>query len=637
MNRQIRLGLALLLLALVCMLRAQGNDYVQDHYTKYEYQIPMRDGARLFTSVYVPKDRSQTYPIMLCRTPYSVSPYGVDLYKSSLGPSDLFTREGFIFAYQDVRGRYMSEGEWEEVRPYKPAKKGPQDIDESSDTYDTIDWLVKKLPGNNGKVGMWGISDPGFYVAAGIIDAHPALKAASPQAPIGDYFLGDDSFHNGAFFLAANFSFYANFPPRNGGPAPPPEDLPFDYGTPDGYDFFLRLGPLSNVNRLYFKGENPYWNMNMDHTRYDEFWQSRAIVRNLKDISPAILTVGGWFDAEDLSGPLKVFREIALNSPSTVNLLVMGPWSHGSWSRGDGDRLGNLNFDVNTGAFYREKIEFPFFLRYLKDREDPKLPKAYMFATGTNEWRRFDAWPPADARSRAYYLGAGGRLSADPPQETSADAFDEYVSDPNKPVPYLGYPATGMTRDYMTEDQRFAASRTDVLVYQTDPLSEDITAAGPVTASLEVSTTATDSDWVVKLIDVYPGDFPSATSAAVPPQGLPAASRVKMGAYQQLVRGEPFRGKFRNSFEKPEPFQPGKIARIEFVMPDICHTFRKGHRVMVQIQSSWFPLVDRNPQKFMDIPSATEADFQKATQRVYRSREFSSSISFPALPVNLKE
>lgn len=607
---------------------AQGVEYVKANYTKYEYLIPMRDGKRLFTAVYAPKDRSKAHPIMLMRTPYSVAPYGVDQYRSSLGPSELFAKDGFIFAYQDVRGRYMSEGNWAEVRPHKPVKQGSNDIDESTDTYDTIEWLVKNVSNNNGRVGLWGISYPGFYAAAGIIDAHPALKAASPQAPIGDYYMGDDSYHNGAFFLAANFSFYTDFPPRRGDPAAPERRVPFNYKTPDGYDFYLRLGSLSNANTLYFKGENPYWDVNLAHTAYDDYWKARSIVRHLKGIKPAIMTVGGWFDAEDLAGPLNVYGAIEKNSPGIFNMLVMGPWAHGGWARDDGDKLGNLGFATKTSLFYREQIEFPFFAFYLKDARDPKLPEAYVFGTGTNQWHTYSVWPPSNAATRTLYLAANGTLSTDLPPQSGA--FDEYISDPDKPVPYLGYTAIGMRRDYMTEDQRFAATRPDVLVYETEPLESDMTIAGPIKVALHVSTSGTDSDFVVKVIDVYPGDYPDAPAAQGAPP--PPANAVKMGGYQQLVRGEPFRGKFRNSFEKPEPFEPGKAAKIEFSMPDVHHTFRRGHRIMVQVQSSWFPLVDRNPQKFVEIPKARREDFQKATQRVYRSRESASSITMLVMP-----
>jgi len=616
-----------LVLAFALQLSAQGLEYIQANYTKSEYQIPMRDGTKLFTVVYAPKDASRSHPIMLQRTPYGVAPYGPDRYRSSLGPSELFGREGFIVAYQDVRGRYMSEGVWEEVRPYKPVKNGPADFDESSDTYDTIEWLLKNMPNNNGKVGMWGISYPGFYVDAAMVDAHPALKAASPQSPVTDCYVGDDCFHNGAFMLAANFGFYLGFTPRKGGPAPTSGVTRPNLGTPDGYDLLLRMGPLENSNTLYFHGENPYWSMNLEHTTYDDFWKARSIAQYLKKVTPAVLTVGGWFDAEDLAGPLKVFRSIEEKSATTDNHLVMGPWSHGGYSRGAGDRLGNLYFASSTGTFYREQIEFPFFLYHLKGKGEAALPKAYMFETGANRWRQEDAWPPKSAAPVAFHLSGQGKLSREPAPD-AARTFDEYTSDPNRPVPYLGYIAMGMTSDYMTEDQRFAAQRPDVLVYQTEPLAQDVTVTGPVSVRLSVSTTGTDSDFVVKLIDVYPGDFvnpaPPAAAAAPGARGAAAGAAqqrpaARMGGYQQLVRGEPFRGKFRNSFEKPEPFVPGKPAAIQYAMPDICHTFKAGHRIMVQVQSSWFPLVDRNPQKFVDIPKAKPADFQKATQRVYHS------------------
>lgn len=606
---------------------AQPPPYdVRANYTKYEFRIPARDGKRLFVSVYTPKDTSKTYPVLLNRTPYSVGPYGVDHYRTALGPSEKLMKEGYIFAYADVRGRYLSEGEWTEVRPHKP-NKGPKDTDESTDTWDTIDWLVKNIPNNNGKVGMYGISYPGFYVAAGMIDSHPALKAASPQAPIGDYFLGDDSFHNGAFMLAANFGFYSAFKPRAGDPAPPPKFRePFDYGTPDGYDFFLRLGPLANADEKYFKHANPYWRINIEHTTYDKFWQERAIVNHLKNVKTAVMTVGGWFDAEDLQGPLKVYRNTGKNNPQTTNVLVMGPWTHGSWSREDGNQVGHLDFALKTGVHYRDNIEAPFFEYFLKGKGDGKFPAAYVFETGVNEWRKHDSWPPAAAKPIKLYLDEGGALS---PREPSAGGFDEYVSDPNRPVPYLWHPASGMTRDYMTEDQRGAATRTDVLVYQGPVLEGDITVAGPIRATLNVSTTGTDSDFIVKLIDVFPGDYPTPAEIVLTPGApRPTGYILPMGGYQQLVRGEPFRGKFRNSFSKPEPFEPGKMAKIDFEMPDVYHTFRRGHRVMVQIQSSWFPLVDRNPQKFLDIPNAKPSDFVKATQRVYRG----SSITVLAVP-----
>lgn len=583
-------------------------EYTRSHYTKYEFRIPMRDGVRLFTSVYVPKDETQLWPILLQRTPYSVAPYGIDNYRATLGPSDPYTKEGFIFVYQDVRGRYLSEGKFVDVPIHKTHYSGPKDTDESTDTYDTIDWLIKHVPDNNGRVGQYGISYPGFYTAFGMIHAHPALKASSPQAPMGDVGNGDDAYHYGAFFLAANFGFYTGFKPRGVEPERPERRTPFDYGTPDAYEFYLSLGPLENSNERYFKNQNQYWTDLLEHPNYDDFWQSRALAPHMKDITPAVLFVGGWFDAEDLAGPLKLSRALEANGAMSPMTLVMGPWSHGGWARGDGSTLGNLDFHSKTAEYFRKDIELPFFVYHLKGKGDGKYPKAWVFETGTDRWRRFDTWPPREALARTLYFDASGKLSFDPPSGKVAP-YDEYVSDPAHPVPLLGEIGSGMPSDYMTYDQRFASRRTDVLTYQTTPLERDITVAGPLTPVLQVSTSGTDSDFVVKLIDVYPNDYPDPA---------PNPARIHMPGYQQLVRGEPFRGKFRNSFSKPEPFVPNQPAKIEFAMPDVCHTFRTGHRIMVQIQSSWFPLIDRNPQQFLDIPKAKASDFQKATERVYR-------------------
>jgi putative CocE/NonD family hydrolase len=592
----------------------QQLEYTKEHYTKYEYRIPMRDGIKLFTTVYAPKDTSKPYPMMMTRTPYSVSPYGIDNYRAVLGPSELFTKEGFIFVYQDVRGRYLSEGTFIDV-PIHSLKLGPKESDESTDTYDTIDWLVKNIPNNNGKVGISGISYPGFYSAFSLIDAHPALKAVSPQAPMGDVGNGDDAYHNGAFFLAANFGFYTSFKPRKEPERPHRGGREFEYGTDDEYDFYLRMGPLTNANEKYLKNENVYWDDLLKHPNYDTFWQNRAEAPHMKNVKPAVLWVGGWFDAEDLAGPLKLFRATEKNGTPTPDTLVMGPWSHGGWSRGDGDKLGNLEFRSKTGEFFREHIELPFFVAYLKDKPT-EYPKAWLFETGTDQWMRFDAWPPANAVERSLYLGPGGSLSFTPPA-AGGPGFDEYVSDPAKPVPVTAEIGGGMPGDYMTYDQRFASRRTDVLTWQTEPLDHDVTIAGPIRPILRVATSGTDSDFDVKLIDVYPNDYPDPD---------PNPTKVHRGGYQQMVRGEPFRGKFRNSFEKPEPFTPNQLAKIEYVMPDICHVFRPGHRIMVQIQSSWFPLTDRNPQIFIDIPTAKAGDFQKATERVYRGGADGSRI-----------
>jgi putative CocE/NonD family hydrolase len=612
-----------LLLSASTHAQTPNAEQVRARYTKYEYRIPMRDGVRIFTSIYVPKDTSQQYPFLLTRTPYSVGPYGADNYRNALGPSESFEKEGFIFIYQDARGRYMSEGEFQQVRPFVPDKRTAKDVDESTDTYDTIEWLLKNVANNNGKVGMIGISQPGFHVAGSMIDSHPALKAASPQAPTADYYMGDDVYHNGAFMLAANFGFYSSFVPRKGGPDVPKPRIQFDPGTPDAYDFLLHTVSLSEANQKLFGGDAAYFQEIIDHTTYDDFWKRRSLSRFMNNVHCAVLNVGGWFDAEDPAGPFHIYNSVEQKNPGIVNMLVMGPWSHGGWARGDGDRLGNIRFAVKTGEFFRERIQFPFFMQYLKDKP-ADLPEAYMFLTGINEFRRHDTWPPKGAQPTTLYFHAGGSLSADAPTETAKNSYDEYISDPNRPVPFVSYIVGDMTSDYITEDQRFASQRPDVLTFETEPLDEDLVIAGPIKVNLNVSTSGTDSDFVVKLVDVYPGNYPTPR----PPEGQPVpANAVKMGGYQQLVRGEPFRGKFRNSFEKPEPFTPNQVASINFQMPDVYHAFRRGHRIMVQVQSSWFPLVDRNPQKFTEIPKAVAADFQKATQHVYRSRERNSSVT----------
>jgi putative CocE/NonD family hydrolase len=599
----------------------QGLEYVKSHYTKYEYRIPMRDGCRLFTSVYVPKDDSTTYPIILKRTPYGLQPYGVDQYPENLGPSTLLAEAGYIFVNQDVRGRWMSEGEFVHMRPHRPQKAGPQEIDESSDTWDSVDWLVKNVPGNNGKVGIAGISYPGFYTAAGIIDSHPAIRAASPQAPVNDWFVGDDWHHNGAFFLAHMF----NWMSRSGRVRPEPtkdfQRTTFDYGTPDGYAFFQHMKTLSEIDEKYLKGEVPFWQETMLHGTYDEFWKSHNIRPHLKNIKPAVMTVGGWFDAENLFGALETYKQIEANNPGTFNMLVMGPWRHGGWADGEGSSLGDVPFNSKTAEFYRQEIELPFFEYYLKDKGETARPEAWVFETGTNQWRKYAAWPPQAAQAKTLYFHADEQLRFDPPSDQNAS--DEYLSDPNKPVPFMNVTATGMMAEYMIADQRFASRRPDVLVYQTELLEQDVTVAGPVEVELFVSTSGSDSDWVVKVIDAYPDDYPD-------PKENP--QEVRMGGYQQLVRGDVMRGKFRHSLEEPEPFEPNTPTRVKFTMPDTYHCFRSGHRIMVQVQSTWFPLVDRNPQKFLDIYHAQPSDYQRATQRLFRSAEMPSQIKVLLLP-----
>jgi uncharacterized protein len=623
-------------LAVSVQLRSQDAQEwsVREHYKKQEYRIPMRDGTHLFTIVYSPTDTSQTYPFLINRTPYSVAPYEPDEYPSRLGPSEEFEKSGYIFVDQDVRGRYMSEGKFVEMRPQIDHPKSNKDIDESTDTYDTIDWLLKHVPDNNGRAGIWGISYPGFYTAAGMIHSHPALKAASPEAPMIDLFDGDDSYHGGAFMLAANFGFYVYFRPQPVPTADSQSFSGFDYGTEDGYQFYLNMGPLSNADRLYFnKDPNFLWDDQVNHDTYDHYWKIRNLEPHLRDIHCAVLTVGGWFDAEDLEGPFRTYHAVQKYDPEIFNGLVEGPWVHGGWERFDGARLGNVTFGSDTSTFFQAHILFPFFEQYLKNRGGAHLPNVYAFETGTNEWREYPSWPPANAVLRSLYFREDGGLSFDAPSaQASARSCDQYLSDPNRPVPFVGYPAIEVPQEYMDSDQRFAATRPDVLVYQTPPLDRDVTFAGPVSPRLFVSTSGTDSDFVVKLIDVYPQEEPQNgrrrenSGNDVPPP------HVTMAGYQQLVRGEPFRGKFRKSFEKPAPFTPGKVEEIEFTMPDVNHTFRRGHRIMVQVESSWFPLTDRNPQRFENIPDAKPADFQNATERIYRGKGDSSGIVVDVLP-----
>lgn len=627
--------LALSLLSFLCLNDCfsqakinQDSLYIREHYNKIERMVPMRDGVKLFTSIYLPKDisSSKTYPILLDRTPYSVAPYGDTLFKTSLGPSMHFARDGYIVVYQDVRGKYMSEGEFEAYRPFIPNKKNKTDIDESSDTYDTIEWLIKNIEGNNGKVGSWGISAPGYYTTLTAIDAHPALKVASPQAPVTDWFMGDDRHHNGAFFLMGTFAFLSSYgAPR---PLPTPRGTPqyAAYGTPDSYEFYKNLGPLKNVNEKIFHNQNRIWNQMMENETYNEFWKARTPVPHLKNIKPAVMVVGGWFDQEDLYGPLKTYQGIENNKPKSPNLLVMGPWIHGGWSRGTGESLGNIRFGAQTSVFYQKEIEFPFFNHYLKGTPDPALPKAFIFETGSNEWKKYDQWPPKNTTEKKLYLHPDGTLSFSPTITTmqvgAKPAFQEYISDPAKPVPYTSEIRIIRGSDFMYEDQRFASTRPDVLVFQSDVLQEDVTISGNVFADLFVSTTGTDADFVVKLIDVYPGNAPNDS---------PVNPNMKMGGFQLLVRGEVMRSKFRKSFSKPEPMTPGKIENVRFDMQDAAHSFKKGHKIMIQVQSSWFPLVDRNPQKFVNIYKATENDFQIAKHRVYLSGNSSSYVGVRVL------
>jgi putative CocE/NonD family hydrolase len=609
---------------------APKEDYVRAQYTKYEFRIPMRDGVRLFTAVYVPKNTAGgPYPFLMNRTPYSVAPYGEDQYPAHLGPSDEFEKSGYIFVYQDVRGRWMSEGDFVEMRPHIDDKKSPQDVDDSSDTADTIDFLLKHVPNNNGKAGIWGISYPGFYTSASIIDSPPALVAASPQAPMTDLFLGDDSYHGGAFMLAAGFGFYAPFfhPQKN--PLTPKPAVPFDFGTPDSYAFYLKGGNIDNLDKLYLNGSNWLFDDQFKHDTYDAYWQSRDLSRHMKNVHCAVLVVGGWFDAEDLMGPYRTFYAIGKFNPGTPATLVEGPWVHGGWAGGDGSRLGDVLFNANTGEYFRANVQFPFFEHYLKGR-GAAPPKAVVFETGTNVWHSLDAWPPKAVQPKTLYFHAGGKLSFDPPTESKSE--DEYISDPNHPVPFVGYTTDTVPQRYMVDDQRFAGYRPDVLVYETEPLEQDVTIAGPISPKLKVASSGTDSDFDVKLIDVYPENYPEPEDESHGNKRILGAPPVLMGGYQQLLRGEPFRAKFRDSWEKPAPLVPGKETEINFQMPDLYHTFRRGHRIMVQVQSSWFPLTDRNPQTFTDIPYARPEDFKPATEQIFHQKDAASGVEVLVLP-----
>lgn len=612
-----------LLLTINSLASAQGVDWIKEHYTKKDYHIQMRDGITLFTSVYSPKDTTKIYPILIVRTPYTVAPYGEDKYPQNLGPNDTFAKEGYIFVFQDVRGQFLSEGKYDNMRAYIPNKKSSKDFDEATDTYDTIDWLVKNLKHNNGNVGIWGISYPGFYAAMSLIDSHPALKAVSPQAPISDWFIGDDMHHNGALTLSMSFNFFKGFDQQRDSLTTQWKPGP-KYDSPDMYNFFLKLGPLSNANKKYFEGKLPFWNAMTQHGNYDLFWQSRNNLPYFKNVKPAVLIVGGWYDSEDLYGPLHIYTSIEGKNPNNKTHLVMGPWSHGGWARSDGSVFGDFTLGENTSDYYNKNLITPFFNYYLKGIGTLNLPEAVTFRTGSNVWVNYDEWPPKNVEKRTLYMAPDNKLSWDKPAGKK-NLFDEYLSDPGKPVPYTSkfYDSQQMYfRPYMSDDQRFASSRPDVLVYETELLENDVTVSGPILADFFVSTTGTDADWVVKVIDVYPDSTKNPN---------PNPNNIEMGGYQRLIRYEIMRGKFRNSYEKPQPFVPNKVAEVKINLNDVDHTFLKGHKIMVQVQSSFFPFFDRNPQKFVDIYSAKEGDFQKAFNRVYFSEKFPSKITFGVL------
>ena len=596
--------------------RAQDSAAVRQNYVKLDRRIRMRDGVQLYTVIYVPRDAAagKTYPILMTRTPYSAGPYGENHYRGNgPGPSRELSEEKYIFVYQDVRGRYLSEGQFEEMTPALPAgaKAGSGSSaphDESTDTFDTIEWLLKNLPNNNGRVGMMGISYPGFYASVALPSAHPALKAVSPQAPVTDEFLGDDARHKGAFFLLDNFDFTNYFDVPRPKPVASYEPL-FKFETKDAYKFFLALGPIKNANGpKYFNNRARIWNEYQQHETYDAYWQARNIRTALTGVKPAVLVVGGWFDAEDLYGALNTYQAIEKQNPGTPNRLVMGPWTHGAWARPDWSKFGPLNFGSNTAEYFRQTLETPFFNFYLKDKGTFNPAEATVFNTGTNEWKTYPAWPPAPVEARILYLQPEKGLDFKAPAAVPAAKPTEYLSDPANPVPYTDGIHGGRNNQYVMEDQRFASKRPDVLTFRGEPLAQALTVAGPLTADLWVSTSGTDADFIVKVIDEQPDGT------------------------QRLVRAEVMRGRFRNSFSKPEAFVPNQPTEVKYELPDVLHTFAAGHRLMVQVQSTWFPLVDRNPQTFVPIATAEAKDFQKATIKVYHDAGHPSAVRVSVLP-----
>lgn len=620
-----RLFFSFFFLVVFFSANAQSNSldsaWIKENYYKIERMIPMRDGIKLFTAIYIPKDTTEKHPFLMRRTPYSAAPYGEANFPNfAEAYHRLYFRENYIVVIQDVRGKYMSEGEFVDVRPFNPNKKG-NEIDEASDTYDAIDWLVKNIPGNNGNLGVFGISYPGFYATMAALSNHPALKAVSPQAPVTDWFMGDDFHHNGAFMVMDGFAFYSGF----GKPRPVPTTKGasgFTFPGSDNYKFYLETGALKNFAKIM--GDSiKFWNDLYAHPNYDAWWQARNPRNFVSSIKPATLVVGGQFDAEDAFGAWNLYKAIEQKAKNN-NRLVMGPWFHGQWGgRGDGSYLGNVRYGFKTSEWYQNNIEVPFFNYYLKGKGNlSNLPEATVFFTGDNEFKQFAQWPPKESAIENLYLQANGKLSFSKPSE--GKSYTQYTSDPAKPVPYTEDVHLGRTREYMTDDQRFASRRPDVLVFETETLNEDISLAGPLYANLFTAISTTDADFVVKLIDVYPDSFKYVGPA---PNGV----NYPMAGYQMLVRGEIMRGRFRNSFEKPEAFKPGKIEKVNFYLPDIAHTFKKGHRIMVQVQSSWFPLVDRNPQKFVNIYTADDKDFQKADIKIYHDAAHPSSIIIPVM------
>ena len=606
----LRAFIGALLLAAVLPAAGQRAFDPSQHFTAIHAMVPARDGVRLNTDIFSPKDAAGPMPFLITRTPYGLRNDTNGFALTLRGAYRELVDEGFIFVFQDIRGRHKSEGEFEMLRPPRD-QRDAKAIDEGTDTYDTIEWLLKNVPGNNGRAGMLGISYPGWLVTMGIIEPHPALKAASPQAPVADMFLGDDFHHNGAFRLSYGFEYAALLETGR-------TNYSFKFDKADTYEWYLALGPLKNANAKYFKGSLPTWNNYVAHPNYDAFWQRQAAWQHLREPKVATLTVAGWWDQEDFYGPLKTYSSLEKRDSNNVNRIVIGPWKHGSWS-GGGSSLGPLQFGSDTARYFRKDVQAPFFAALLKDKGPHGLPEALTFQTGANEWKRYDAWPPKKGfTERKLYFREGGRLSFDAPASGSDKEFDTYISDPARPVPYRTRPIEptygpgSRWSEWLLENQRHVHNRPDVMSYVSDPLAEDTVIAGEAVAHLFAATSGTDSDWIVKLIDVFPDDHP----------------RPEMQGYQLMVANEVFRGRFRKSFEKPEPLRPNVPAEFTWSLLALNHSFQKGHRLMVQVQSTWFPLIDRNPQKYVkNIFEADEKDFTPATQRIYRSRKLPSHIA----------
>ena len=606
----------LLILVLLCRLLSfsQDSTYVKSNYEKFEYMIKMRDGVKLYAAVFVPRDKSKKYPILLNRTPYSCQPYGKNAYPNSVGPGSTkkYVDEKFIFVKNDVRGRFMSEGEFEDVRPFNALKKKIE-IDEASDTYDLVDWLVKNIKNCNGNVGVYGISYPGFYASMAALAYHPAIKCVSPQAPVTNWFLGDDVRHNGAFFLFDTFGFDFVF----GAPRPKPTPIwrkGFIYPTPDAYSFFIEKATLKNLTKTYMDSMK-FWRLEMEHPNYDDFWKARDIRQHFKNVKCAVLTVGGLYDAEDCWGAFETYKWLEKQNPGIQNKLVDGPWFHGGWSRSEGNYFGDIKFGSKTCQYYLDSLEFPFFMQYLKNSGKPNIAEATLFDIGADKWKKFEQWPPKNATVKKLYFHRDGKLNFDFPNEKSSST--SYISDPQNPVPFTNEVTNKRSREYMIEDQRFADKRPDVISFSTGTLTKDLTLEGPVYANLEVSVTGTDADFIVKIIDVYPDSCKNYTLNG---------KEIKIGGYEMLVRGEVMRARFRKSFEKPEAIIPNQIETVRFYLPDVMHTFKRGHQLMIQVQSSWFPLVERNPQQFIDTYKAEPNDFIKATHTLYHQEKAASYI-----------